>query len=131
MRNICRCRAAAAPNITRTIRCSPAPIRASTGSRPRADAVLQARDLLSRQHDQNLPLRAPIYPAAHGFRPGKGVFLQDRVDNVVFVTRWHQIVKLEFYGIPNCDTVKKARKWLDGRGIDYTFHDYKKVGADP
>ena len=36
----------------------------------------------------------------------------------------------EFYGIPNCDTVKKARKWLDANGIDFTFHDYKKEGAD-
>ncbi|MHA7820295.1 MAG: ArsC family reductase [Erythrobacter sp.] len=35
------------------------------------------------------------------------------------------------YGIPNCDTVKKARKWLEGQGIDYTFHDFKKEGADP
>lgn len=35
------------------------------------------------------------------------------------------------YGIPNCDTVKKARVWLDGQGIPYTFHDYKKAGADP
>ena len=34
------------------------------------------------------------------------------------------------YGIPNCDTVKKARKWLDERGIAYVFHDYKKHGAD-
>ena len=34
------------------------------------------------------------------------------------------------YGIPNCDTVKKARKWLDARGIAYAFHDYKKQGAD-
>ncbi len=33
------------------------------------------------------------------------------------------------YGIPNCDTVKKARKWLDGEGIDYVFHDYKKQGV--
>ncbi|MDO1558321.1 arsenate reductase [Brevundimonas sp. 2R-24] len=33
------------------------------------------------------------------------------------------------YGIPNCDTVKKARVWLDGRGIAYAFHDYKKQGA--
>lgn len=38
---------------------------------------------------------------------------------------------LTLYGIPNCDTVKKARVWLDGRGIDYAFHDYKKMGADP
>ena len=34
------------------------------------------------------------------------------------------------YGIPNCDTVKKARKWLDGQGIAYSFHDCKKQGAD-
>jgi len=34
------------------------------------------------------------------------------------------------YGIPNCDTVKKARTWLDGRGVGYGFHDYKKVGID-
>jgi arsenate reductase len=39
-------------------------------------------------------------------------------------------VSLTLYGIPNCDTVKKARTWLDGRGIAYTFHDYKKAGAD-
>ena len=38
---------------------------------------------------------------------------------------------IRFYGIPNCDTVKKARAWLDLRGIGYTFHDYKKEGADP
>lgn len=37
---------------------------------------------------------------------------------------------LDFYGIPNCDTVKKARKWLDAQGIGYVFHDYKKEGAD-
>lgn len=35
------------------------------------------------------------------------------------------------YGIPNCDTVKKARTWLADAGIDYAFHDYKKAGADP
>jgi len=33
------------------------------------------------------------------------------------------------YGIPNCDTVKKARTWLDGHGIPYTFHDFKKQGV--
>ena len=38
---------------------------------------------------------------------------------------------IEFYGIPNCDTVKKARKCLDGQEIPYVFHDYKKEGADP
>ena len=34
------------------------------------------------------------------------------------------------YGIPNCDTVRKARKWLDARGIAYVFHDFKKEGVD-
>lgn len=38
---------------------------------------------------------------------------------------------IHLYGIPNCDTVKKARTWLDGQGLAYTFHDYKKEGADP
>ncbi len=34
------------------------------------------------------------------------------------------------YGIPNCDSVRKARKWLDTRGIAYAFHDFKKSGID-
>lgn len=38
---------------------------------------------------------------------------------------------IALYGIPNCDTVKKARTWLDANGMAYTFHDYKKEGADP
>jgi Spx/MgsR family transcriptional regulator len=40
-------------------------------------------------------------------------------------------MNITVYGIPNCDTIRKARQWLDGRGIAYTFHDYKKEGADP
>ncbi|MDE3252057.1 MAG: ArsC family reductase [Bacteroidota bacterium] len=32
------------------------------------------------------------------------------------------------YGIPNCDTVKKARNWLEANKIVYEFHDYKKLG---
>jgi arsenate reductase len=34
------------------------------------------------------------------------------------------------YGIKNCDTMKKARTWLDNRGIAYAFHDYKTSGID-
>jgi arsenate reductase len=34
------------------------------------------------------------------------------------------------YGIANCDTVKKARAWLEAQGVAYTFHDYKKAGID-
>src|SRR5579862_1963975 len=37
---------------------------------------------------------------------------------------------LTMYGIRNCDTVKKARAWLESKGIDYAFHDYKSAGAD-
>ena len=34
------------------------------------------------------------------------------------------------YGIKNCDTMKKARAWLDGHGVKYEFHDYKASGID-
>lgn len=34
------------------------------------------------------------------------------------------------YGIKNCDTVQKARAWLDARGVAYAFHDYKTAGID-
>ena len=34
------------------------------------------------------------------------------------------------YGIKNCDTMKKARAWLDARGVGYVFHDYKTAGID-
>ncbi|MGL5839727.1 MAG: arsenate reductase [Sphingorhabdus sp.] len=39
-------------------------------------------------------------------------------------------MSVTLYGIPNCDTVKKARGWLDTKGIAYAFHDYKKAGID-
>ena len=37
---------------------------------------------------------------------------------------------ITMFAIPNCDTVKKARVWLDGHGVAYAFHDYKKQGID-
>ena len=37
---------------------------------------------------------------------------------------------LTMYGIRNCDTIKKARAWLEARGIAYEFHDYKLAGID-
>ncbi|QHL91078.1 ArsC family reductase [Sphingomonas changnyeongensis] len=40
------------------------------------------------------------------------------------------MTELVVYGIPNCDTVKKSRAWLDAAGIAYRFHDYKKAGVD-
>ena len=37
---------------------------------------------------------------------------------------------ITIYGIKNCDTMKKARAWLDGHGVKYAFHDYKSAGID-
>ena len=34
----------------------------------------------------------------------------------------------KMYGIPNCDTIKKARKWMERNGVNYVFHDYKTSG---
>jgi arsenate reductase len=36
---------------------------------------------------------------------------------------------ITIYGISNCDTVKKARAWLDAQGVAYAFHDFKKAGV--
>ena len=37
---------------------------------------------------------------------------------------------LTMYGIPNCDTIKRARAWLEKHKVEYAFHDYKKAGVD-
>jgi arsenate reductase len=39
-------------------------------------------------------------------------------------------MKVQLYGIPNCDTMKKARTWLEAQRVDYEFHDYKKSGIE-
>ena len=39
-------------------------------------------------------------------------------------------MSLDLYGIRNCDTMKKARSWLDANAVAYSFHDYKAEGAD-
>ena len=39
------------------------------------------------------------------------------------------MAQITVYGIPNCDTVKRARAWLDGQGLAYEFHDFKKAGV--
>ena len=41
------------------------------------------------------------------------------------------MTQIVLYGIPNCDTVRKARKWLDTEGVDHRFHDFRKDGTDP
>ena len=37
---------------------------------------------------------------------------------------------IHLYGIPNCDTVKRARLWLADRGVEFVFHDFKKAGVE-
>lgn len=37
---------------------------------------------------------------------------------------------IKIYGIPNCDSVKKALKWMEANGIECEFHDFKKEGVD-
>ncbi len=39
-------------------------------------------------------------------------------------------VPVTMYGIKNCDTIKKARAWLDAHDVSYHFHDYKTAGVD-
>lgn len=39
-------------------------------------------------------------------------------------------MNITMYGIPNCNSIKKARDWLEANGIDYNFHNYKKSGID-
>ncbi|WP_340646598.1 ArsC family reductase [Phenylobacterium sp.] len=41
-----------------------------------------------------------------------------------------QTAPVTIYGIKACDTMKKARDWLDGHGVTYAFHDYKTAGVD-
>jgi len=36
---------------------------------------------------------------------------------------------IKMYGIPNCDTIRKARRWLEANQLEYQFHDYKKSGV--
>jgi Spx/MgsR family transcriptional regulator len=39
------------------------------------------------------------------------------------------MARIRLHGIPNCDTVKRARAWLAARGVDHDFHDFKKSGV--
>jgi arsenate reductase len=39
-------------------------------------------------------------------------------------------MSITIYGMKNCDTMKKARAWLDKHGVDYAFHDYKTAGIE-
>jgi arsenate reductase len=44
---------------------------------------------------------------------------------------YHDPMSTTVYGIPNCDTVKKARAWLAAQGVEHRFHDFMKEGVPP
>ena len=48
-----------------------------------------------------------------------------------FISKHHPFIMITLYGIPNCDTVKKARAWLTEHDLDYQFHDFKKLEVRP
>ncbi|HRN33820.1 MAG TPA: Spx/MgsR family RNA polymerase-binding regulatory protein [Saprospiraceae bacterium] len=50
------------------------------------------------------------------------------LNNIVYSLRDKDMVTMIMYGIPNCNSVKKARVWLEHHNVEYTFHDYKKLG---
>jgi arsenate reductase len=64
--------------------------------------------------------------------------LQQRVENsrhdsgarVAAIIEGSIALAITIYGIKNCDTMKKARAWLDKHGVDYAFHDYKMAGIE-
>jgi arsenate reductase len=43
--------------------------------------------------------------------------------------RWQNTAMIMIYGIPNCDSVKRARAWLAAHGLEHRFHDFKKQGV--
>ncbi len=53
-----------------------------------------------------------------------------RCANKIAVLARESTLATTIYGIKNCDTMKKARAWLEEHGVDYTFHDYKTAGID-
>jgi arsenate reductase len=64
--------------------------------------------------------------------------LQRRVENsrrdsgalIAAIIEGSIALAITIYGIKNCDTMKKARAWLDKHGVDYAFHDYKTAGIE-
>src|SRR5688572_3126822 len=57
---------------------------------------------------------------------------RDSMARIVPAAAWHHFgMAITLYGIPNCDTVKKARAWLGEQGVAYAFHDFKKQGVPP
>ena len=62
-----------------------------------------------------------VAQADKGLLPGRGIMM--------FMKNQAPVPVITVFGIPNCDTVKKARHWLQDQGRDYHFHDFKKDGV--
>jgi arsenate reductase len=67
-----------------------------------------------------LPKRAALFRAVEADRTHEWT----NSARAIFLT-------ITIYGIPNCDTMKKARAWLESHGVAYVFHDYRKQGLEP
>jgi Spx/MgsR family transcriptional regulator len=65
----------------------------------------------------------------HGV-PGRHLPIEQACCYPSVVHRGRESVTITIYGIKNCDTMKKARNWLDAKGLAYRFHDYKAEGID-
>jgi Spx/MgsR family transcriptional regulator len=73
----------------------------------------------------------PRHVGLRRFRGPEGVAqaTNEAVDHRT-VHRYRTRMTVTIYGIKNCDTMKKARAWLDCRGVEYIFHDYKTAGIE-
>lgn len=66
-------------------------------------------------------------PWAGGFCYSIAPIRHPRLQPYEGVLRWHS---MKLYGIKNCDTVKRARAWLEQHGLAYEFHDFRQDGLD-
>ena len=82
-----------------------------------------APDSFDESDSSRLPVVSACPPRAH--RTGKLAAAR-----LISVSSLEIPLPVTIYGIKNCDTMKKARAWLDGRGIAYSFHDYKAAGIE-
>src|SRR4029077_8782882 len=79
---------------------------------------------LSEMHDGSTKLRQ-----ARGLPDGRRALLLDAA-SVANLHGRRMPKAVTIYGIKNCDTMKKARAWLDRHGVAYAFHDYKTAGIE-
>jgi arsenate reductase len=63
-------------------------------------------------------------------QPVTGPHLLVRSADIIHATPSGHLMTITIYGIKNCDTMKKARTWLDSHDVAYSFHDYKAEGID-